>query len=64
MALALSAYRPALCPVLRTIQILASSQIKTLDTNTLVEPPLFGTTIGASSETERDMSVPVTTLTN
>lgn len=40
-------------PCVRTIQILAPSQIKTLDTDTLVDLPLFGTIIGASSEKKK-----------
>jgi len=43
--------------MIKSIQILASSQIKTLDTDTLVDLPLFGTTIGASSGKQRDISI-------
>lgn len=39
-----------LVPELRTIPILLSPQIETLGTETLGDPSLFGTTIGASSE--------------
>lgn len=57
MALALSAKARMLFPMLKSIQILASSQIKTLDTDTLVDLPLLGTTIGASSGKQRDISI-------